>query len=399
AESELIYVRPGWTRHTETSYTPTSCRRIHQLVVAPMDEITRVDQDIAALQVTLDRLSRRRERLTEFVEAHLALVSAKRRLPEDILREIFAASLPTECHSLMSRTRDSPLVFTYVCSEWRRVAFSMPRLWTTFHIMPVRENLWTTPKLTSEGVKFWLEKSGSLPLSISVAWSDHSDELHSNAEEGRRVLQTLAACSRRWEHMRFVLPSPSHFAPLGAVSPRNLPLLKTVVIDAGRALRNPAALDFFGFTNGPMVNGISLKSPFAEANLSTLVPSGTTLMAAPQIRYLSTLGTRIEFTTHLALRLLARCPQLETCVLEVHLGPLHSHPRVSLIHMRRLCIVESGRFGADIATLCIENGGRGLWKWGVQEGCIKTLVNYDRTWGLYSTLKYLELSRRYREQH
>ncbi|KAJ7183780.1 hypothetical protein C8R46DRAFT_519357 [Mycena filopes] len=321
------------------------CARIRELVVAPVDEITHLDQDIAALQVTLDRLSRRREKLTEFVEAHLALVSAKRRLPEDILREIFTASLPTERHSLMSRTRDSPLVFTYVCSEWRRVAFSMPRLWTTFHIMPVRENLWTTAKLTSEGVKFWLEKSGSLPLSISVAWSDHSDELHSNAEEGRRVLQTLAGCSRRWEHMRFVLPSPSHFAPLGAVSPMNLPLLKTVVIDAGRALRSPAALDLFGFTNGPMVTGISLQSRFDEPNLSTLV-------AAPQIRHLSTLGTRIQFSTHLALQLLARCPQLETCVLEMLLAPVHPHTQVSLTHMRRLCIVDSEwPFGGGVATL------------------------------------------------
>ncbi|KAJ7183783.1 hypothetical protein C8R46DRAFT_1344496 [Mycena filopes] len=333
--------------YTNTVPSDNECTRIRELVGAPMDEITSLDQDIAVLKVTLERLSRQRERLTEFVEAHLALVSQTRRLPEDILREIFAASLPRERYSLMSRTRDSPLVFTYVCSEWRRVAFSMPRLWTKFHIVPERYNVWTSPKLTSEGVKFWLNRSGSLPLSISVAWSDHGDGLRSNAEEGRRVLQTLAECSLRWEHVRFALPSPAHFALLAAISPTNVPLLETVVLDAGEPTHDPAALDFLGFTNGPRVNGISLKSPFAEADLSTLVPSG------PQIQFLSTLGTRIQFSTHSVLTLLARCPQLETCALEVFPIFIDSHPRVSLTKMRRLCVVVQSTwpFGSDITGL------------------------------------------------
>ncbi|KAJ7913573.1 hypothetical protein B0H13DRAFT_1612457 [Mycena leptocephala] len=67
------------------------------------------------------------QRLKEDIDAHIALASPIRRLPE-ILQEIFLSRLPTK-HNAVIDTREAPLLLGYICSYWR-VSYAMPRLWT-----------------------------------------------------------------------------------------------------------------------------------------------------------------------------------------------------------------------------------------------------------------------------
>ncbi|KAJ7115272.1 hypothetical protein C8R44DRAFT_629305, partial [Mycena epipterygia] len=115
------------------------CRRIRDLMVAPMKEVEELTEEITRLQALTDQLTYKRDGLAEFIESHLALVSSARKVPLDILREIFAASLPSGRHAIIHR-RESPLLLSHVCSDWRGVALSMPRLWSSLHITAPSRN-------------------------------------------------------------------------------------------------------------------------------------------------------------------------------------------------------------------------------------------------------------------
>ncbi|KAM6500114.1 hypothetical protein JOM56_003128, partial [Amanita muscaria] len=56
------------------------------------------------------------------------------RLCPDILAEIFAFCLPYAPWQFDHRwSRNAPLPLCSVCSSWRFLAISTPRLWQTFH--------------------------------------------------------------------------------------------------------------------------------------------------------------------------------------------------------------------------------------------------------------------------
>ncbi|KAJ7114154.1 hypothetical protein C8R43DRAFT_935280, partial [Mycena crocata] len=109
------------------------CQRIMELIVAPMKEAQDLTTEIARLQDIVEKLTAKRDGLTEFVESHLAFVSPVRKLPHDILGEIFVACLPTDRYPILHQ-RDSPLLLSHICSDWRSVALSTPRLWEALHI-------------------------------------------------------------------------------------------------------------------------------------------------------------------------------------------------------------------------------------------------------------------------
>ncbi|KAJ7115288.1 hypothetical protein C8R44DRAFT_546079, partial [Mycena epipterygia] len=102
------------------------CRRIRDFVVAPMKEVEELTKEITGL-------TQKRDRLAEFIDSHLALVSSARKVPHDILREIFAASLPSGGYAMMRRM-ESPLLGSHVCNDWQSLALSMPQLWASLHI-------------------------------------------------------------------------------------------------------------------------------------------------------------------------------------------------------------------------------------------------------------------------
>ncbi|KAJ7106998.1 hypothetical protein C8R44DRAFT_555725, partial [Mycena epipterygia] len=120
--------------HLYTNFAPSDdeCRRIRDLLVAPMKNLRDTKEEISRLRDALKQLIRKRDGLTELIDCHLALVSPARRLPQDILQEIFTACLPSQGLATMDSS-ESPLLISHVCSAWRRLALAMPRLWASLH--------------------------------------------------------------------------------------------------------------------------------------------------------------------------------------------------------------------------------------------------------------------------
>ncbi|KAF8210556.1 hypothetical protein K438DRAFT_1570262, partial [Mycena galopus ATCC 62051] len=56
-----------------------------------------------------------------------ALISSIRRLPLQVIQEIFIACLPTHRNCVMSAS-EAPIQLGRICSSWRALAFSTPQL-------------------------------------------------------------------------------------------------------------------------------------------------------------------------------------------------------------------------------------------------------------------------------
>ncbi|KAJ6594564.1 hypothetical protein B0H19DRAFT_901665, partial [Mycena capillaripes] len=113
-----------------TNYCPRDDQfvQIKDLLNEPSLRLKRLDDEIATLQSTIDKLNEERDTLSAYVEAHKALMSPFRRLPLDILVEIFMACLPTDRNCVMS-AREAPVILGRICRSWRTISLSTPRLW------------------------------------------------------------------------------------------------------------------------------------------------------------------------------------------------------------------------------------------------------------------------------
>ncbi|KAJ7162283.1 hypothetical protein C8R46DRAFT_1104106, partial [Mycena filopes] len=80
---------------------------------------------VAELQQAIDKLTEERVAVCTYMDAHKALVSPARRLPVDIIPEIFMACLPTDRNCVMSARR------RLFCSGASTIFLSIPRLWSS----------------------------------------------------------------------------------------------------------------------------------------------------------------------------------------------------------------------------------------------------------------------------
>ncbi|KAF7362689.1 hypothetical protein MVEN_00618200 [Mycena venus] len=134
-----------------TNVVPTDaeCDNIRALLQAPRKELADVTQEITRLQSLIDEATRKRDELEQYIDAHLALVSPVRRLPEDIVRAIFMETLPASRNCTLS-SDEMPLLLCRICKSWRALALTTPRIWASIHIVvPAPSKL---PQLTEKSI-------------------------------------------------------------------------------------------------------------------------------------------------------------------------------------------------------------------------------------------------------
>ncbi|KAJ7472636.1 hypothetical protein FB451DRAFT_1089514, partial [Mycena latifolia] len=241
--------------HTNTVPSDTECQRIHELLVGPRKEVDKISDEIDHLQSLINELAGKRAHLTEFIDAHLALVSPARRLPEDVVAEIFTAALPSDRNAVMSGA-ESPLLLCHICRAWRRLALSTPRLWATLHIVAPG----TPSELLEidERINTWLSQSGSLPLSISIVRCQTT----AFGFDISKLLETLIRFSNRWNHLHLSLTSHSSFKPFATLAPEDVPMLRSLVLDAFSIWDSPPTIgsDIMSFLSTNLLR-LSLRQP------------------------------------------------------------------------------------------------------------------------------------------
>lgn len=81
-----------------TNHTPSDSEtlKIRALLVGPTDELARMDAQIEAMEIALCQLKEQRELLKRPTDAHRAFILSMRRIPQDLLLEIFFRCLPSQ---------------------------------------------------------------------------------------------------------------------------------------------------------------------------------------------------------------------------------------------------------------------------------------------------------------
>ncbi|KZP22093.1 hypothetical protein FIBSPDRAFT_687916, partial [Athelia psychrophila] len=90
-------------------------------ISSALRDVSQLDQDILRLENTLHELRRKRDEMKSFTLAHKTLVSPIRRVPPEIITEVFLHSADGNL--------GSPLLLASICSRWRSIALSSPQLW------------------------------------------------------------------------------------------------------------------------------------------------------------------------------------------------------------------------------------------------------------------------------
>ncbi|KAJ7912894.1 hypothetical protein B0H13DRAFT_2659840 [Mycena leptocephala] len=183
--------------HTNAVPSDEECDAIRHFLETPLKELAGLTDRFTHLQHLLDDVSKKRDQMKECIDAHLAVVSPVRRLPEDIIRSIFLRTLPTTRNPTIS-IDEAPFLLCRICRSWRIIALSSPRLWASIHIVVPTQS--RVQRLT-DLVATWFTRSGTVPLDISMAFSASCG----TECDISTLLSVLVAASRRWKQIQIVV--------------------------------------------------------------------------------------------------------------------------------------------------------------------------------------------------
>ena len=175
------------------------------------------------------------------------MISPARRLPIDILQEIFFHTLPTT-HNALLDPQNCPLLLTQICNGWRRIALSIPQLWSSVHIpvphiargyphqwgpihfneLPEKFRISTLSCLKNYAtfITNWLGRSGVSPLSISLY--DPRDSFVPK-EHYDIIIDSFLPFAYRWKNLDLDTYSP-FLTRIASLTESDVPLLESLTL-------------------------------------------------------------------------------------------------------------------------------------------------------------------------
>ncbi|KAF5368999.1 hypothetical protein D9758_002843 [Tetrapyrgos nigripes] len=163
-------------------------------------EVSQVQRQITEAERSLDRFDaeardkERDSRIRSRIQVYSTYISPIRRIPIELLTEIFS-SLPNSCGLRVSFDDiDTPtLNLSHVCSSWRAVTLSTPKYWSNLDI-----NLENGRTAMQKIVDVYLRLSGNSPLQLRLsASSETGDAVYHLDSVGYDVLGMLLDASGR----------------------------------------------------------------------------------------------------------------------------------------------------------------------------------------------------------
>ncbi|KJA22376.1 hypothetical protein HYPSUDRAFT_41010 [Hypholoma sublateritium FD-334 SS-4] len=313
----------------------------------PLTRLANIENEIRIAERWIQHLRHDKANILQTFERYYPFIRKAPPLPDDILREIFLWCLPTEHNPTMS-AKEAPMVLTRISSRWRSVALNTPRLWSALHIavpnpIPYPHSLYdpTTgerirPSYILEqrlrAVAEWLEKSGQLPLSLSLYDPDSS----SDSGYGKLFVQSILPYASRWRHLSAQCP-PDAVADIARLQPSHVPHLESLCI-----LPTPRSLDWKN-------SGILRASKLREISIYGLLEGFSDLpLKWDQLTHLTMTGGQWldgNLTMAQIGQILTRCSQLQSCTLKLTGGASISRERhqlapIFLPKLDTLCIYE-----------------------------------------------------------
>ncbi|KAJ8075210.1 hypothetical protein PM082_019538 [Marasmius tenuissimus] len=252
-----------------TNYRPTvpELEEIERLLRGPQAEYDLIQKNIEILRT-------RQDELELLVGQHTASRSPIQKLPDNLLGKIFVECLPRAL--LPTRDlREAPLLLTAITRSWRKVALGTPGLWNAIYIHLLLTDSTSIQRYNDVfrdrlgGIRRWLDRSGSLPLSIFLNVKIGLSSTRISAEEKiMRIdatfpfLQLLMEYYQRWKQVAVHIPAEALFLTSSAViqfEPRSLLLERLELARTVRTDQLPLSDRAFDLVHH-LLRGSSLRS-------------------------------------------------------------------------------------------------------------------------------------------
>ena len=219
----------------------------------PLNELQEVEAKIRRFSELLQKLKTKRKRIQKIINDHHIILSPARRLPPDVLHEIFLHCLPTR-HNPIMKFSEPPLLLTRICSSWRAIALSSPRLWSKIHIpLPGdpaisesysaiisdetrlndrRQRYAIVMRSRCHAIRSWLSRSGTCPLSLSVSYPDDCSDTQNSKNDQliQEIFDILLSFADRWSNVLLSMPEDIYNKLQGDINPTTLSSLKSLKI-------------------------------------------------------------------------------------------------------------------------------------------------------------------------
>ncbi|KAF7314697.1 Hexose carrier protein [Mycena kentingensis (nom. inval.)] len=313
---------------------------LRSLLAQPRAQLAELTQEISRLQEVLTRLEDQRVRLEVDLRLHESLLAPIRKIPEDLLQEIFLACLPVE-HNAIIHPDHAPLLFGRVNRRWRWLSCSTPLLWRSAHV-PSMADLdevdYNNPHgpcraaPPSDGVvhrglvnsfRRWITLSANAPLMLSyVERRGFSPFVDPALSLDSAFAAEVTGHSSRLERLG-VLGSESLIQTVMALEPAAAPQLKHLCCMIAMPVNNSIAFDF---ARAPIFRSRALTSIHVLCNLVdplTFTCHWANLTELGLICFQGlTSPTSLDSTTggldqNGIREILARCPNLVRCELGI----------------------------------------------------------------------------------
>ncbi|KAJ7155871.1 hypothetical protein C8R46DRAFT_1116690, partial [Mycena filopes] len=232
----------------------------------PLDEesrpvksvISKIDEKLASL---VDTMAPLRERLKQLEEEHaslssyraqnLAIISPLRRLPFEVLGEIFSWTLEPVSDARNRRIGFSPMyspwVLTHISQHWRAVAISSPALWSL--LMLIFDHPSSSYNYPMAMLETQLERAGNLKIHF---YGSQSTKSQSQID----TFRYLAAHAARWEELSIELTSD--LVPLLAPLQGRLPVLRRLSINWDEAETQTGVQSIDSFQSAPLLVDVAV---------------------------------------------------------------------------------------------------------------------------------------------
>ncbi|KAF7376874.1 hypothetical protein MSAN_00105000 [Mycena sanguinolenta] len=346
-----------------TNYCPTDeeLLEINALLVEPTLRLKGLDGEITKLQKAIDQLAEERSRVAAYIEAHKALISPVRRLPLDVIQELFVACLPTHRNCVMSAS-EAPLLLGRVCSSWRAISLSAARLWSSLHVV---EPLWSpndpTPGSFEEKVarrleitQMWLGRSGQCPLSISLQTAGEGISQDGSpvlSPASMQFMEILLPFASRWQHIRFTAPL-SLLVEVMSQFDAEVPQLETVEFRHQGDNLPLSTWRPFNILRGARISSLYIPGVILLPENLPLRWSQLTTLTVGGYKW----SVPLTLTSDALLRVISKCPELRCCKLKVNDPngpelPISEHPIVELPFLHTLAIHCVARVAPAVSNL------------------------------------------------
>ncbi|KAJ7123246.1 hypothetical protein C8R43DRAFT_43319 [Mycena crocata] len=293
---------------------------IRQIIVDNELQLGVLEAQISSISAALDQLRKRRDALAEVTHQYRGAISVVRRVPAELVCEIFAFTMQDVLHTDVNsippsyEPTQSPWSLASICASWRRAALGYPMLWRFISLSPRWiENRHTHPSCSE--LKTQLIRSGDAPLQVVIHWLGFPAY--------PRLLELLLPHCNRWNTLHIYIHD-HHKSLLDGIQAAqgHLNLLQKLHLVISHFPDEPEEVDIF--SSAPRLREVCLTDTnYVARSFPFALPWGQI------IRY------RGSYYSEVQLPIIQAAP----CLVECGIGSnLFGETKIILPHLRRLYV-------------------------------------------------------------